>query len=98
MRHKPAKNALNGGSDTAIENTFPMPAAAFAPSFEEAPENFRFAVSVAAFAEILRKSPHAAEWKYADVARIAQASTSQRQERLELVSLVNSASRLSTQR
>jgi Ca-activated chloride channel homolog len=98
MRHKPAKNSLNGGSDTAIENAFPMPASAISSSFEEAPENYRFAVSVAAFAEILRKSPHAAEWKLADVARIAQASSSQRPERAEFVSLVGSASRLSTQR
>jgi Ca-activated chloride channel family protein len=75
-----------------------MPSSAFASSFDEAPENYRFAVSVAAFAEILRKSPHAADWKLADVARIAQASTSQRQERLELVSLIGAASRLSTQR
>jgi Ca-activated chloride channel family protein len=98
MRHKPAKNMLNGGSDTASESTFPMPSSAFTSSFEEAPENYRFAVSVAAFAEILRRSPHAAEWKLADVARIAQASSSQRPERAELVNLVGSASRLSSPR
>lgn len=40
---------------------FPMPEAAFASSFDEAPESFRFAVG--AFAEVLRKSPHAADWK-----------------------------------
>jgi Ca-activated chloride channel homolog len=98
MRHKPAKNTLNGGSDTATEKAFEMPSSAWSPSFEEAPESYRFAVSVAAFAEILRKSPHAVEWKLADVARIAQSSSSQRPERAEFVSLVGQAARLTQQR
>jgi Ca-activated chloride channel homolog len=98
LRHKPAKNALNGASgDAASENAFPMPASAFGASFDEAPESYRFAVSVAAFAEILRKSPHAADWKLADVARIAQASSSQRPERTEFVNLVNASGRLAPQ-
>ncbi len=95
MRHKPAKNALHGGSDQALESTFAMPQAAFAASFEEAPESYRFAVAVGAFAEVLRKSPHAREWKLADIERIAGAASAQRPERQELASLVRAAARLS---
>jgi len=95
MRHKPAKNALHGGSDQATETEHKMLPASFASSFEESPENFRFAVSVAAFAEVLRKSPHAAEWKLADVERFALASASQKPERMQLVGLIQKASTLS---
>ncbi len=95
MRHKPAKNALHGGSDEAIETEHKMLPTSFASSFEEAPEGFRFAVSLAAFAEILRKSPHAAEWKLADVERIALASASQKPERMQAVALIQKAATLS---
>jgi Ca-activated chloride channel family protein len=95
MRYKPAKNALHGGSDEASETSFPMPAAAIASSFDQAPENFRFAVAVGAFAEILRKSPHAAEWKLEDVERIAASASAGRKERIELVNLVQTAEKLS---
>ena len=90
LRWKPAL-----GSETATESETKMPGSAFATSFEDAPENFRFAAAVASFAEILRQSPHAKDWKLADVERIANASSGQRPERAELVSLVKSAQQLS---
>ncbi|HVH47109.1 MAG TPA: VWA domain-containing protein [Labilithrix sp.] len=95
MRHKPAKNALHGGSDEAIESRFPMPASAMSSSFAQAPESFRLAVAVGAFAEILRKSPHAAEWRLEDVERIAASTSQGRKDRTELVLLVQTASKLS---
>ncbi|MBX3207757.1 MAG: von Willebrand factor type A domain-containing protein [Labilithrix sp.] len=94
MRHKPAKNALHGGSDEAIESAFAMPASAIHASFEEAPESYRFAVAVGGFAEVLRKSPHAASVPLENVERIAAASTQGRRERVELVGLVQKATKL----
>jgi Ca-activated chloride channel family protein len=88
MRHKPAKNALHAGSDEAIETTFALPATAMARSFEEAPENFRFAAAVGAFAEILRQSPHAASFRLDEVGRIAASASRGRKDRVELASLV----------
>ncbi|MBX3231952.1 MAG: von Willebrand factor type A domain-containing protein [Labilithrix sp.] len=95
MRWKPAKNALHGGGDQASEETFKMPASAIAPSFEEAPESYRFAVAVGAFAEVLRRSPHAADWSLDKIGAIASNATASRKDRTELVSLVDRAARLS---
>lgn len=97
LRHKPAKNALHGGSDVATESTFSMPKEAIARSFDDAPESFRFATAVAGFAEILRKSPSAAEWRFADVERIASASANGKAERVEMLGLVRKAAALSGQ-
>ena len=95
LRHKPANNTLNGGSDGATESVFKMSTKDILPSFEQAPDNFRFASAVTGFAEILRHSPSAHEWRLADMERIAASATANRQERLELVSLVKKAERLS---
>jgi Ca-activated chloride channel family protein len=97
LRHKPARNALNGGSDTATESSVAMPASAIAKTFDAAPENFRFATAVAGFAEILRRSPAANDWKLTDVERIASQSLANRQERIELLELVRKAEKLSGQ-
>ncbi len=94
LRHKPAKNTLHGGSDEATESTFPMPPNAISASFEEAPDNFRFAVAVAAFAEVLRKSPHAAEWKLEDIERHATAAAMGKKDRTELVAVIQKAEKL----
>jgi Ca-activated chloride channel family protein len=96
MRHKPAKNALHGGSDVAIESSFPMSPTTIARSFEEAPEDYRFAVAVGTFAEVLRKSPHAATVQLADIERIASPTAGNKRERIELVSLVQKAKSLSS--
>ena len=97
MRQKPAKNALHGGSDVATESAFVMPKEAIFRSFEEAPESFRFATAVAGFAEILRHSPSAADWRFSDIERIASTSTAGKQERLEMLGLVRKAASLSGQ-
>ena len=97
LRHKPAKNALHGGSDAATESAFVMPKEAVLRSFEDAPESFRFATAVAGFAEILRRSPSAGDWRFADVERIAGTATRGQQERLELLGLVRKAAQLSGQ-
>lgn len=86
------------GSERAEESAFPMPVANIAKSFEGASPDFRFAASVAGFAEVLRKSPHAAEWRLDKIATLAQGASQGRSERLELVSLVNRAAELSGQK
>jgi Ca-activated chloride channel family protein len=95
MRYKPAKNALNGGSDTASETEFPMPAKSMVATFDEAPENYRFAVSVASFAELLRRSPHAQGFSLDRIANMATAASAQKKERLEFVAMVQKAQSLS---
>jgi Ca-activated chloride channel homolog len=94
MRHKPARNAQNGGSDQATESVHPMPAASVVSSFEQAPENFRFAVAVAGFADVLRQSPHAASIRLGDVERMADAASGGRPERAQFVGLVQKAMKL----
>ena len=71
-----------------------MSPSAIVPSFEQAPASFRFQTAVIGFAEILRKSPKAAEWKMGDIEHIAAGSTESMPERDELVQLVRKASKL----
>lgn len=90
LRHKPA---LSG--DTASESAFPMEASAIAASFDGAPRDFRFASTVAAFAEVLRQSPHARDWALKDIAKIADQAADSRSDQQEFVSLVHRAERIS---
>jgi Ca-activated chloride channel family protein len=83
------------GSEKATESAFVMAPAAIGGSFDAAPENFRFAAAVTGFAELLRKSPHAKTYGFADVAKIADASAGTRAERKELAELVRRAAQLS---
>jgi Ca-activated chloride channel family protein len=83
------------GSEKADEQTFAMPLASIARSFDEAPPALRFQTAVVGFAEILRKSPHAHAWKLSDVARIAAASAEGSPERDEFVRMVRKADELS---
>lgn len=83
-----------GMNPQADETAFPMPANAWYGQFEQAPENYRFAVSVAGFAEVLRQSPWAANWQLAQIRAIAAESAAQKKERLELVALIDKASTL----
>lgn len=94
MRSKPAKNTLHGGSDEATETRFLMPSSAIARSFDEAPENYRFAVAVAAFAETLRQSPHAKAWSLETIARMASTNAGGRAERMEMVQMIDKAAKL----
>ncbi|MBY0522204.1 MAG: VWA domain-containing protein [Gemmataceae bacterium] len=65
--------------------------------FDKAPEDFRFAATVAAFGQLLRDSQHKGEITYADVRRLAEGSLGLdgRGHRAELVQLVEKAQRLS---
>lgn len=91
LRHKPAL-----GGETATESAFPMEASAISGSFEAAPRDFRFATSVAAFAEVLRQSPHARDWALKDIAKIADQAVESRPDQQEFVSLVHRAERISS--
>lgn len=95
MRYKPAKNALNGGSDTASEVEFPMPAKSMVSTFDEAPENYRFAVAVASFAEVLRRSPHAQGFSLDRIASMASGAAAQKKDRMEFIAVVQKAQSLS---
>jgi Ca-activated chloride channel family protein len=90
LRHKPAL-----GGDTASESAFPMDASSIAVSFDAAPRNYRFATAVAAFAEVLRQSPHARDWALKDIAKIADQAADSRTDEQEFVSLVHRAERIS---
>lgn len=91
LRHKPAL-----GGDTASELAFPMDTSAIAGSFDSAPRNFRFATTVAAFAEVLRQSPHARDWAMKDIAHLADQAADSRTDQQEFVSLVHRAEKLAT--
>jgi hypothetical protein len=74
-----------------LERPFTMSPRAIAPTFAAAPRSLRLAVAVVAFAEILRKSPHAEAWDLAEVERIADAAVSADPREQELVSLIRTA-------
>jgi Ca-activated chloride channel family protein len=82
-------------SDASEELAFTMSPSAIVPSFEQAPASFRFQTAVVGLAEILRKNPKAAEWKLADVERLAAGSTEGQSDRDEFVQLVRKAAHLS---
>ena len=86
------------GIERADESVFPMPTANLASTFEGASADFRFATAVVGLAEVLRKSPHATEWRLDKIAKIANDASLGRSERVELVGLVNRAAELSEQK
>ena len=78
----------------AAEHAYPFARDRLRPSFEAASPDFRFAVAVVGFAEILRKSPYADGWKLDTVLSIARGATPRgNQEREELITLVSKARR-----
>ncbi|HQY63770.1 MAG: von Willebrand factor type A domain-containing protein [Myxococcales bacterium] len=85
------------GSERAEESVFPMSPAAIAPTFQAAAPDFRFATAVVGFAEVLRKSPAAREWRLDQIAQVASNASFGRPERVELVGLVHRAASLSGQ-
>lgn len=89
LRHK---EPLAG--DKAKETEIKMDPSAIAASFDAAPKNFRLAATIAGFAEVLRQSPHAANWSLTDIARLADQAASNRPDEQELVSLIHRAERL----
>lgn len=86
------------GSERAEESVFPMSPGAIAPTFQAAAPDFRFATAVVGFAEVLRKSPAAAEWRLDQIAQMGSNASFGRAERVEFVGLVQRAAQLSGQR
>jgi Ca-activated chloride channel family protein len=80
--------AKRPGGKEAAEWAFPTQSRILRGTFDAASVDFRFACAVAAFAEILRGSPHAKGWKLTDVARIARAAAGTAEDRQEFVTLV----------
>jgi Ca-activated chloride channel family protein len=83
------------GSDPSTENAYPMAATQFGKSFEAADANFRLAVAVMSFAEILRESPHAKEWTLGKVESIAKGTSIIPAEQTGLLELIGRAKTLS---
>jgi Ca-activated chloride channel family protein len=82
--------------ETASEHTYRFPARALAASFPEASADLRFATAVMGAAELLRHSPHAERWSFAQVLEIARGATpAGNAEREEFVSLLKRARSLS---
>jgi Ca-activated chloride channel family protein len=81
--------------DRASEVSIAMPPERIARSFVQTDASFRFATSVAGFAEILRGSPYALDWKLDEVEAIARSAADGRPDREELARLVKTAASLS---
>jgi Ca-activated chloride channel family protein len=92
VRHKAPERT---GADAATEYSESLSPKDIAHSFDEAPRDMRFAVAVAGFAEVLRKSPYATEWRLSDAQRIARSAMSGKPEEAEFIGLVERAERLS---
>lgn len=82
------------GSAPSVEDVHPMPASAIAKSLDATDASFRLAIAVTGFAEILRESPYAKEWKLDRVASIAKSATIVPAEHAELLELIDRASSL----
>jgi Ca-activated chloride channel homolog len=78
---------------TATEAAFAMvggPAA----SFENSPADFRFAFAVAAFADVLRGGQDAEHWSLATIRDLAKNAAGEREDREQLVALIEQAMRI----
>ena len=87
IRHKAPRG------ETATEAAFPMvggPAASFA----NASADFRFAFAAAAFADVLRGGQDAERWSLAQIRDLAQAAAGERDDRREMVTLIETTMRL----
>lgn len=90
VRHKKPE----GGK--ATESRFAMGKHKFKTKLSEASHDFQFAIAVAGFAEILRKSPYAKHLSLALIEEVAKASSSKAQkDRQEFLTLVSKAKNLS---
>jgi Ca-activated chloride channel family protein len=91
VRAKPPKG------EVAAESAFPLKPENVTSSFEAASKDLRFAVAVAASAEIFRESPWAKEWSLAKAEQIAkQASEPGNAERQEFLALIHRAQSIYT--
>ncbi|MEL6182640.1 MAG: von Willebrand factor type A domain-containing protein, partial [Myxococcota bacterium] len=78
----------------ATESTYGFTQQHMASAFAHGSSAFRLAVSVAAFAEVLRDSPHAREWSLHQVRALAQDAAGDREDEQELVRLIDRAIQL----
>ncbi len=85
VRHKAPKGT------EATEAAFPFQRAQLAASFDAASRDLRFAVAVAAFADVLRGAKDAEHWDLAAIQTIAQAAAGTDADRAELVDLIGRA-------
>jgi Ca-activated chloride channel family protein len=79
----------------AKESAFVMPKESIATTFAAAPANLRFAVGAMGFAELLRKSPLAKEWTWAEVRSIVKEAGGNAADRTQLLDLIARAEKLS---
>jgi Ca-activated chloride channel family protein len=86
LRARPAS-----GEGPAVESAFAMKPADILPTFATASVDYRFAVAVTGFAEILRKSPHASGMRLVSIEQMAVDSNADRMDRNEFVQLVRKA-------
>jgi Ca-activated chloride channel family protein len=89
IRHKQPRG------EKATEAAFPMIGGP-APSFANAPSDFRFAFAVAAFADVLRNGQDAEHWSLAQIRDYARAAAGDDADRRELVGLIERAMSLKT--
>ncbi|OJH35690.1 vWA domain-containing protein [Cystobacter ferrugineus] len=75
----------------AAEQAFPFEPKMMRPSLDAASADFRFALAVAATADVLRGSPSAKEWSLAAVQKLAEGSTEGQSDRVEFTRLVTQA-------
>ncbi|EPX56389.1 hypothetical protein D187_007731 [Cystobacter fuscus DSM 2262] len=75
----------------AAEQAFPFEPKMMRPSLDAASADFRFALAVAATADVLRGSPSAKEWSLATVQKLAEGATEAQSDRVEFTRLVTQA-------
>ncbi|NBD09137.1 vWA domain-containing protein [Corallococcus silvisoli] len=80
----------------AKEQAFPLTRANVKPTLEAATSDFRFAVAVAATADILRAAPSAEGWSLATTQKLAEGAAGGDADRTEFVRLVGQARALTT--
>ncbi|RYZ45379.1 MAG: DUF3520 domain-containing protein, partial [Myxococcaceae bacterium] len=80
----------------AKEQAFPLTRARLKPSMEAASSDFRFAVAVAATADILRAAPAAEGWSLATTQKLAEGAVAGDFDRTEFVRLIGQARALTT--
>lgn len=80
----------------AKEQAFPLTRANLKPSLDAASADFRFAVAVAATADILRAAPAAEGWSLATTQKLAEGAVAGDADRTEFVRLIGQARALTT--
>ncbi|MBN9685594.1 MULTISPECIES: vWA domain-containing protein [unclassified Corallococcus] len=80
----------------AKEQAFPLTRANLKPSMDAASNDFRFAVAVAATADILRAAPAAEGWSLATTQKLAEGAVAGDSDRTEFVRLIGQARALTT--